>query len=382
MYFSRHPAELVIGSEPVFIHEMNTYVLGVLQSDVEAVGDGLSAIGQTYLHNQGSQTSLALALNSRMKTLTRIRKSGGLKIEQVTSMILALVSMELIDTDYRPSESSLQALHSAAAAMINHFLATGLTLSPTAKYMIRALAREDIIMALVRQKRPLIQTSVWLDKECGTSADRFMGSTMTLMPLIEEVCVLAEDLQQFHCTRRTSMDAQYLSMYDLVEDNVASPSLLQSRAASLRARISAWHPPLIPAFSGPASRKFLLHASMYRLGALLYLHRLLHPHGSSKHQDDQALIIAYDIFAHLSTEARDNRLALFPIFLATCEFEKEEDRSMGVQVFDEIYGSRNTFSTLVTKNFVLNRVWGARDEGRDWGWMGLVERWKGECVPI
>jgi hypothetical protein len=95
MYFSRHPEELVIGSEPSFVQEMNTYVLGVLYSDVESVGDSLSAIGQTYLHNQGSQPSLALALSSRQKTLSRIRKDGRLKIEQAISMILALISMEV-----------------------------------------------------------------------------------------------------------------------------------------------------------------------------------------------------------------------------------------------------------------------------------------------
>jgi hypothetical protein len=95
MYFSRHPGELVIGSEPSFVQEMNTYVLGVLHSDIESVGDSLSAIGQTYLHNQGSQPSLALALSSRQKTLSRIRKDSGLKIEQALSMILALISMEV-----------------------------------------------------------------------------------------------------------------------------------------------------------------------------------------------------------------------------------------------------------------------------------------------
>lgn len=95
IYFSRHPGELVIGSEPFFVQEMNMHVLGVLQSDVEAVGNCLSAIGQTYLYNQGSQSSLALALSSRQKTLIRIRRGSGLKIEQAVSMILALVSMEV-----------------------------------------------------------------------------------------------------------------------------------------------------------------------------------------------------------------------------------------------------------------------------------------------
>jgi hypothetical protein len=237
-------------------------------------------------------------------------------------------------------------------------------------------------MALLYQKRPLIPTSLWLDEACQTHADRFMGFTMTLIPLLEDLAMLAKDNQRVHYARRSSTNMQHPGCNNPIEDTPYSPSLILSQATSLRIRILSWHPPLIDSFSGPASRKFLLHASMYRLGALLYLHRLVNPHGCSKFEEDQALILAYDIIAHLSTEARDNRLALFPIFLATCEFEKLEDRSMAVDIFDAIYGSRNTFSTLVTKTFVIKRVWKARDAGRDWGWMGLVQKWRGECVPI
>ena len=110
MYFARHPTELVIGSEPAFITEMNAYVLQVLHSNVEAVGIGLCAIGSVYLQNQGSRSGLELALDSRIKTLATIRSYGsrgfsGLTIEQAMSMILALVSMEVrgtVDSDHSP----------------------------------------------------------------------------------------------------------------------------------------------------------------------------------------------------------------------------------------------------------------------------------------
>lgn len=398
MYFARHPTELVFGSAPFFIHEMNTHVLGVLQSDVEAVGDGLCGIGSVYMYNQGCSSGLELALGSRIKTLARIRKSGHeglgrLTVEQAVAMILALVSMEvrcptiystflspaydeqLIDTHYDPAESSLGALHSAAAAMIHHFVSAGVKLSSTAKYMTRALAREDMVMSLVYRRRNLIATSVWLDDECKASADRFMGFTMTLMPLLEELCGLAEDAAQQN-------DHPVLTDLDGSLGMDGAQTKLESRAEDLRTRLSLWRPPFIPTFSGPSSRKFLLHAAMYRTGALLYLHRLLHPHGSSPSHDKEACLIAYDVFAQLSPEARDNRLALFPIFLAACEFQKDEDRRMAEECSEAMYKSRNTYSTWVTGRFVKERVWRARDAGEDWGWMELVRRWGGECVPI
>lgn len=100
MYFERHPAELVIGSNPIFIQEMNSHVLATLQSNVEAVSDSLCAIGSVYLHNEGVRSGLELALGSKIKTLARIRRGTDavfkhLSIEQIMSMILAVVSMEV-----------------------------------------------------------------------------------------------------------------------------------------------------------------------------------------------------------------------------------------------------------------------------------------------
>lgn len=240
--------------------------------------------------------------------------------------------------------------------------------------MIRALARQEMILALVHRKRPLIPTGAWLDENCEHIADRFMGFTITLMPLLKELCGLAEDLRNWH-------QDQAVGNSDMDPESNASEaqSIFDCRASELRSRISSWYPPYIPAFTGPASLKLLLHADMYRSAALLYLHRLMKPHGIHDHD---ALILAYDIFAHLSPEVSDNRLALFPIFLASCEFQKGEDRRMAEECFQSIHQSRNTYTTWLTGNFVKERVWRARDKGENWGWAGLIEMWKGECVPV
>jgi hypothetical protein len=84
----------------------------------------------------------------------------------------------------------------------------------------------------------------------------------------------------------------------------------------------------------------------------------------------------------LSSEPRDNRLSLFPILLASCEFQREEDRRMAEECFESIHRSRNTYTTWLTGKFVKERIWSARDKGEEWGWACLVDRWEGECVPI
>lgn len=76
------------------------------------------------------------------------------------------------------------------------------------------------------------------------------------------------------------------------------------------------------------------------------------------------------------------KTALWPVTIAGTELTGEEDRALVLGFFDEIYRQRRTVTALRTKAFVEDRVWKARDEGKEWGWMDLVTRYPGECLPI
>lgn len=124
IYFARHPAELVISSDPSFIQEMNSHVLAALQSNVEAISDSLCAIGSVYLHNEGLKSSLELALGSKIKTLARIRRGTDavlrdLSIEQSMSMILGVVSME-VSLPVNSTFYVVLSLYSSSTSIIIH----------------------------------------------------------------------------------------------------------------------------------------------------------------------------------------------------------------------------------------------------------------------
>ncbi|KAF2493261.1 hypothetical protein BU16DRAFT_75243 [Lophium mytilinum] len=387
-YFDRHPHELVIGSEPEFVKDMNMHFLSVFQQNPEAMRDVLCGIGQVYLHRMGQSSSLVRALDKRAKTLARIRSRNEIpqNIELVLAIILGICGLELIDTNYGPGDLSLQILHSTTAVFVNQYLSTGSILSATSKFFLRGLARQEMMIAITQRRRPSIACSVWLDSECYNTADRFMGFTMTIMPLWEEICGLAEDMKRTVSPHSLGSDllsaGAEATMTTSQAQNSLEIAILHSRAAALRARLDSWHPPSVPNFSGSSSQKFFRHAATYRSAGLLYLHRLLYSPGHSESADSLALSLAYEIFAHLTGPFSWLRLSLLPTLIAACEFKRHDDRRMALDLFEGMYGSRNTFTTDTTKRFVVNRVWPSLDSGEEVTWMELAERYPGECVPI
>lgn len=234
-----------------------------------------------------------------------------------------------------------------------------------------------MVLSLVGMRRPFIPTAAWLDQDSRNLVDRLMGYTATLMPLLEEVCALAEDIR---CGNLGMNPGAY---GDLSEENpVLSAQIYLERARDLSARITAWRPVPNRAVSSQISRSCLAQAYACRSAALLYLYRLLNPPGSSPDADRVALGMACEVLAHLSAPPEELKASLWPAFMAACELETADDRAVAIEVFDGIYRSRKTATCLHTKRFCIERVWKTRDAGGDWNWMNLVQRYPGECIPI
>ncbi|KAK4938225.1 hypothetical protein LTR10_021298 [Elasticomyces elasticus] len=379
VYFKRHPVELVISSE--FVDEMNAVVLMVLQDSPSAIGDALYGIGRVYLDEDSSSTKLPLALDRRARTLARLRmKDPNCELEQMLVMMLALSGMELIDTKCKPHERTFSILVGYAASIVNKYLGSGMVLSSLAKYFIRTLARQDMMISLSQLRRNAIRTETWLDDTAKNNADRFMGYTATLMPLLEELCALAEDVHHnLGITRR--------KRYELV-DATLSPlslttiSMISQKAMNLQFRLRSWRPIFSQNISARTSRRLLAQAYATRAAASLMLHRLVNPAGSSEESDREAFEMACEIMAHLNGQPEDLRLSTFPALIATCELESEEDRAVAIEIFENIYKTRKTGTSLQTRDFVVHRVWKAKDAGEDWDWMILSRKYPGECVPI
>jgi hypothetical protein len=237
-----------------------------------------------------------------------------------------------------------------------------------------------MMLSLSQCSRNAIPTRVWLDEYAQKYADKFMGYTATLMPLLEELCALAEDVGQSVDIERAIADEQEHVASSLRP--VTNISALSQQVNELRFKIQLWRPSIDQRVSAWTSRRLLAHAYATRTAALLLLHRLFHPAGSSVHADKEAFQMACEVLVHLNGKPDDLRLSTWPTFIASCEMESQDDRDIAIGVFNAIYSARKTGTAIQTRNFVTNRVWRARDSGAEWHWIVLSKKHPGECVPI
>lgn len=266
-----------------------------------------------------------------------------------------------------------------------------------ARYYLRALARQDLVVSLIQLRRPRVPSYVWLENEAA-KPDRLLGYTVTLMPLLEELCTLAEEVRDQilqpafpntllgggSATSPTSTEERGSSSPPICVDSWldAGYSNLAFRADSLRLRLESWKPTISDSLSFRAARKFRAQAACYRAGALLYLHRLFCLPGSTADADGEALSKAHDVMLYTSGPPSESKMLLWPVFMAACEMLDADDRAAVLDVFDSIGTHRKTVTVERTRMFVEERVWKARDQGMEWNWMLLAQEFPGECLPI
>jgi Fungal specific transcription factor domain len=226
-----------------------------------------------------------------------------------------------------------------------------------------------MIMSLSNLRRNTIKTEIWLDQKDHTP-DRFMGYTITLMPLLEELCGLAEDIRR---------NAQPIQAITYGRDDIP---LITWKVKHIRSCIQSWRWDSPKGVSATLSERLMTHANAYRAAALLMLFRLLHGAGSSVESDQEALGMAREIMMQLKRPPEELKLSTWPALIASCELQSEDDRVVAINVFRSIYSVRKTGTSLQTLKFVTDRVWKARDEGYDWDWMTLSQQFPGECVPL
>ncbi|KAH6693411.1 hypothetical protein F5X68DRAFT_258375 [Plectosphaerella plurivora] len=286
---ARHPFELLMGEE--FVNEMNANVLLVLQHDPAKMADALSAIGYAYLAGDSPRTRMmVLARRARILANLRTLQPSSCYFEQALFLLLVLCAMELVTLAQPGHEATIPKILTNVASLIGHHLSTGGEISFVGRYLLRALARQDLVVSLAQMRRPCIPTYTWLDMTESHKADRLLGYTMTLMPLLEELCTMAEEVRS-QVLRRPSVEFTVSESVGQAVDAMSpdfdawlnatpsppTPSDFHIRAESLRHRLSNWRPTINDALPFRSSRKFRAQAASYRAGALLYLHRLQNP---------------------------------------------------------------------------------------------------------
>lgn len=250
-----------------------------------------------------------------------------------------------------------------------------------AKYFVRGLARQDLLISLSRMQRTRIDPHIWLDEYSMCHADRLMGFTTTLAPILSKLSGLAEDV--YHSFDSHFITDKNYDSTDLSPDDVAVRySNIFEREALIRTQLMAWHPIQDSSMSMQESQKFILHAYAWRAAALLYLFRLFHRPGSSTEADTKALSMAYETVAQISGSPQQIKLSLWPLFIAACEVVSPDDRLHVSRLFDDIYQARPMATTRRTKSFCVEKVWPARDSGTNWDWMHLARSACNGPIPL
>lgn len=247
-----------------------------------------------------------------------------------------------------------------AAIIIKHNFESGKLFSAVAKYFIRALARQDMMIALTYARKPLISTHVWLEVDLRTQADRFMGYTGPLMPILADLAGLAEEIRGASTptpwTPYISRSGEIWSEDTLMLGSMEGFNIMRT-ATDIRVRLDQWRPATGPHVAFHSSRNLLFHAHAHKAAAVLYLHRLLYAPGTSDEADRTALGMAHEVLMHLSAMTDQLKTALWPALMAGVELVDKEDRKLVIDLFDKIYGQRKTVTSSRTKDFCVNRVW-------------------------
>jgi hypothetical protein len=94
IYFSRHPATLVIG--PEFVDEMKSNMFQVFYNHPQAICDSLSAIGHNYLGDNSTPT-LVPVLSRKGRILARLRAMDGVEhdLEKTIVLLIGLCTLEV-----------------------------------------------------------------------------------------------------------------------------------------------------------------------------------------------------------------------------------------------------------------------------------------------
>ncbi|CAH0036337.1 unnamed protein product [Clonostachys solani] len=367
IYFLRHPSEMVMSNDS-FIDEMNCSVISLLQQCPVVVSDSLCAIGENYI-KETADASLVSSRKLRLLNRLRLVNEDGRNPELVLLLLLALCGAELTSPHSDGKGEKLVALIENVALVLEFHSQPGRELNSAAKYFTRGLARQDLLLSLSRMQRTRINTSIWLDDYSRSHADRLLGLTATLAPILTQLAALAEDVQYAITDHSVGGDMYCLLNFDQIS---IKRSDLEERAASIRAQLLTWRPIQDSSLTLRTSRTLLLHAAAWRAAALLYLFRLFNRPGSSANADGIALSMAYEIMTNISGTPDDIKLSLWPLFLAACEVEQPDDRDLATQMFNDICSSRPILTAKRTKSFCVDQIWPARDRGENWDWMQLV----------
>ncbi|KAF2009228.1 hypothetical protein BU24DRAFT_358846 [Aaosphaeria arxii CBS 175.79] len=233
------------------------------------------------------------------------------------------------------------------------------TIDPGTESRISFLVLLETTECLVRRQKPTLR----LQPRAPGSVDRHLGLCLPLLPYYHDLCVISYSLvngTDLNCT-----------------------GLLQKQLSEIQGQVDKWQPSHPEGFLHQYSTAEVIHllaqAKVYRLAALLMIHRLQYLFGQ---KDSQADIWSREIMMELDLARRiSNQPARFvtvPFIIAAIETRDATEREKVNQNVDLYVDQFTPVVQKATKTF-LWRVWRERDERVDCSWFDMIHK---PCVAF
>lgn len=220
----------------------------------------------------------------------------------------------------------------------------------------------DTVECLARREVPIIR----LPHTDRIVIDRYVGLCASLLPLLYDLCECSHELK--------------LDVHDLESD---SQQGLYERLAEIEQSIINWKPPTSPQlftdFGEHEILAMVTQADVYRLAALLIVHRLRYPLGV---EDETAHQLAGGIFAEMSffakTAAKQTTAlpVVFPMTIAMLEIE-----GPGEMLWDELASFTVQSASAHRLRGFIRHVRAARESGFRGLWFELTDTKLQAAVP-
>ena len=230
--------------------------------------------------------------------------------------------------------------------------------NPETEPRISFLVLLETMECIVYRRKPTLR----MQPRAPMGVDRYLGLCLPLLPYYYDLCTISHSL--VNCTD-------------------ASPVGLQRQLEEIQAHVDKWQPShpegFIHEFSTTEVVQLLAQARVYRLAALLIIHRLQHKFG---HKDSQADIWSREVMMELELARRISnqpaRFVTLPFIIAAVEIRDPAERNKAVRNVDAYVDQFTPVVRKATKTF-FSRVWHERDEHRNFSWFDSIHK---PCVVM
>jgi hypothetical protein len=231
--------------------------------------------------------------------------------------------------------------------------------SPEMEPRISVLVLLETMECIVYRRTPTLR----IQPRAPGVVDRHLGLCMPLLPYYYDLCSISHSLANGTSTTHTR--------------------ILHQQLEDIQAKVERWQPShperFLSEFSTSEVVQLLAQARVYRLAALLMIHRLQHTFG---HEDGQADIWSREVMMELELARRISdhpvRFVALPFIIAAVEIQATTEREEVLLNVSDYVDQLTPVVQKATKTF-LKRVWNERDILTNCSWLDSVHK---PCVVL